>query len=600
MQFHLLFSQNPAQKKDSLKLYNNIEKYSKKSKFGKFMYRLIFRTTKISAPSKRKIHRKAVIKKSFDKHEGKIIRNIAIVTLDPFGFSSENTSEKPEKGFERFGNSIHLKTKNWTIKNILLFKKYDRLDSLVAKESERLIRRQRYIRSVVIRPLDVAGTKDSVDISVRVLDSWSLIPSGSISSSRMNVELTERNFFGLGHEFENNYGSEFSTSNKSYSSRYKINNIQNTFINATALTSNDLRNNSVKSVVLERPFYSTLARWAGGASYKYQFYTDSLPNFSNQLALQTYKLETKDFWAGHSFKIFPGRTEEARTIKLVTALRYAAVNYINRPTLEYDPEQFFNSEKLYLSSIGIISQKFQEDKYLFNFGIIEDVPYGYIFSVTGGMQNKNNLNRSYFGAKFSYGNYFKIGYLGTNVEYGTFVNNGKNEETTIRIDSNYFTNLIILGNWKIRQFIKPTVVLGFNRNAVIRDRLNLDDTNGIPGFNTNARFLGTKKVVVGFQTQTYAPGSWHGFRFSPFFNLTVGTLSDKTSQVLSNKLYSQAGIGVLINNDYLVFNSFQLSFSFYPTIPNNGNNVIRTNSFQNDDFQLQDYLLGQPNIVPYR
>lgn len=586
--------------KDSVKVYKNIENYSKKSGFGKFVYRLIFRSTKISVPSQKKLHRIAVLKKKFDKHEGKIIRNIYIETLDPFGYSSDNEIDKPEKGFEKFGNAVHLKTKNWTIRNLLLFKKYDQLDSLKAKESERLIRRQRYVRSVVIKPVTVIGTADSVDISIRVLDSWSLIPTGSFSGSRSNIELTERNFFGLGHEFQNNYGTRFDNGDNSYSARYRINNIRNTFINATGTYNNDLNNNTVRSIVVERPFFSTYTRWAAGATYKHQFYTDSLPDNSNQLALQTYKIKTKDFWAGHSFKIFEGNTEEIKTVKLVTTFRYADIQYDQKPTLEFDPERFFNSEKLYLGSIGISSQKFQIDKYLFNFGIIEDVPYGYIFSVTGGFQNKNSLSRAYFGTKLSFGNYFSFGYLGANIEYGTFVNNGNNEEATFRIEANYFTNLLTAGNWRFRQFIKPSVVIGTNRNYVIRDRLSLDDTYGIPGFSTNQRLLGTKKILVAFQTQSYAPGNWHGFHFSPFFNFTIGSLGDKNDKTFDMKLYSQVGFGVLINNEYLVFNSFQLSFSFYPSIPENGTNIIKTNSFKNDDLQIPDYQIGQPTIVPYR
>lgn len=230
-----LLAQKPVVKKDSVQMYRNIEKYSKKSGFGKFMYRLIFRSTKTSKSSQKKIDKNAIGRKSFAPYEGKIIRKINIVTLDPFGYSSNNTTDVPEKGFERFGNSIHLKTKNWTIRNILLFKKNEPLDSLVAKESERLVRRQRYIRSVVIEPVAIEGSTDSVDVSVRALDSWSLIPNGAVSSSKMNVELTERNFFGLGHEFENEYGKRFDQGHQAYSARYRINNIQNTFINATAL-----------------------------------------------------------------------------------------------------------------------------------------------------------------------------------------------------------------------------------------------------------------------------------------------------------------------------------------------------------------------------
>ena len=136
--------------------------------------------------------------------------------------------------------------------------------------------------------------------------------------------------------------------------------------------------------------------------------------------------------------------------------------------MQYDPSQFFASEKLYLATIGVNNQKFSEDKYLFNFGIIEDVPYGQVYAITGGFQDKNNNRRAYFGGRFAYGNYFDFGYLSTNIELGSFFNSRRSEETTLRIEANYFTNLLSIGSWRIRQFIKPTLVLGTHRAPISR------------------------------------------------------------------------------------------------------------------------------------
>lgn len=109
--------------KDSAKVYKNIENYSRKSKFGKFVHRLLFKSTRKSKPSKKASTQRYYLKKAFDKHEGKIIRNINIETLDPFGYSVDNTKDQPDKGIERFGNTFHAKSKKFTIKNLLLFKK---------------------------------------------------------------------------------------------------------------------------------------------------------------------------------------------------------------------------------------------------------------------------------------------------------------------------------------------------------------------------------------------------------------------------------------------------------------------------------------------
>ncbi|MES2409992.1 MAG: hypothetical protein V4535_00970 [Bacteroidota bacterium] len=571
---------------------------SKKSKFNKLVYRLLFKSKKSKATAQKNARKRFFIKKTFDRNEGKIIREIIIETLDPFGYSVDNYKEEPNQGFEKFGNRIHLKTKKWTIRNLLLFKKNDPLDSLIAKESERLIRRQRYVRSVIIKPIDIPNSKDSVDISVRVLDSWTLIPSGSISGSKGSFEITERNFFGLGHEIRNDFTKRFDDGKKAYDVQYIINNIRDTYIKTTFGYRNDLYDNITRSARVERPFFSPLARLAGGIYLENRFFVDSLPDAVGVFENQTFKTEKQQYWAGHSFKIFKGRSEDFRTTNLVTTFGFQNVNYISKPTQQYDPSHFYADEKLYLATIGLNTQKFSEDKYLFNFGIVEDVPYGQVYALTGGIQDKNNSQRTYFGGRFAYGNYFNFGYLGTNIEWGSFFNSGRSEQTTLRIETNYFTNLLSLGGWKIRQFIKPTLVLGNHRAPIIKDRVTISEENGISGFN-NPLINGTKKLFTAFQTQTYLPGNWHGFHFSPFFNMTFGLLGDETNRFFNDKVYSVFSLGALINNDYLVFNSFQISFSFYPSIPFQGTNVFRANTFRNNDFSLPDYQIGEPMIVPY-
>jgi hypothetical protein len=584
---------------DSIKIYKKIEDYSKRNKFNQALYKLLFKSNRKSSASSTDQRNAYFNKKSFERYEGKIIRNINITTLDPFGYSVDNYSNEPEKGIEKLGNKLHLKTKKWTIRNLLLFKKNEVLDSLIIIESERLIRKQRYVRSVVIKPVEIPNCKDSVDISVRVLDSWSLVPDFAITSSQASYGITEKNFLGLGHEFENDFKNRFDNGQNAYYGRYSIPNFKNTYINSTFIYENSLDNYTTKSARVERTFFSPLTRLAGGVYFENKFYRDSLPDNNNVFEDQIFKLETQDYWLGHSFKIFKGKNIDFRTTNLVTTIGYKNVNYLNAPSEEYDPYHFFASEKLYLTSIGINTQKFIQDKYLFNFGIIEDVPFGQVYSITAGFQDKNNTKRAYFGGRFAYGYYFSFGYLSLNTELGSFYSNGNSEESTFRFELVYFSKLANLGSWKVRQFFKPIVVLGNNRVPIINDRIMITDENGISGLN-NPMINGTKKITTSFQTQTYVPGNWHGFHFSPYYNMTFGLLGDETNTLFTSKLYSKFSLGVLINNDYLVFDNFQISISYYPSIPFEGSNIFRSNSLKNSDLSLPAFQIGQPIIVPYK
>jgi hypothetical protein len=82
--------------------------------------------------------------------------------------------------------------------------------------------------------------------------------------------------------------------------------------------------------------------------------------------------------------------------------------------------------------------------------------------------------------------------------------------------------------------------------------------------------------------------------------MTFGLLGNEGNKVVDNRLYSKFSVGMLINNDYLVFNSFQISFSYYPSVPYDGTNIFKSNSFKNDDLVLPDYQIGQPVIVPFK
>jgi len=584
-------------------IYKKIDEYAEDKKFFKFIHKLMFRK-KEAVVSTKKPKRKGItpLQKSFDKYSCRIIRKINIETLDPFGFSAEDTTSKPKNRVERMGNFLHIKSKNWTIRNWLLFKKNDELDSLVVKESERLIRSQRYVRSVVIRPVPIPNCKDSVDISVRVLDTWSAIPTGAFSSAKANLDLNEHNIFGFGHDFEFNYIKSFNNSTYNtfgYDTKYVIPNFKNTYIKSSVSSKNDLYNNTYKTARIDRTFYSTYAHWAGGMYYDYRAFAQPLYDINGVSAMQDSKIKTYEFWMGHAFNVFGNQSDFARGTHLIFSTGISNTTYLIKPDIAYDPIRFLNSSKSVLATIGISSQRFYQDKYLFRFGVVEDVPYGKVFSLTGGAENKNNVTRAYFGGRFSYGDYFDFGYLQANLECGSFFKGNKTEQTTIKIEANYFTNLFPIGSWKFRQFIKPVLVIGANRLDSQKDRLNLIDVNGIPGFDS-APLVGTKKFLTTFQTQSYNQKDWYGFNFSPFLNFTVGFLDEGNNVFFGNKMYSQIGIGVLVNNNYLVFNSFQFSFSYYPSLPIDGSNIIKTNAFQNSNIDFHDFQIGQPSVVPYQ
>ncbi len=358
----------------------------------------------------------------------------------------------------------------------------------------------------------------------------------------------------------------------------------------------DLDNNYTKSINIERAFYSPLTKWAGGVFVGQNFRKDTLQAPDLTYAYQPFKNNFQDLWAGKATKVF--NDENSGITNLIVTGRFLNVNYSESPSDLYDPLHFYSDEKLILSGIGLNRRQFIKDSYIFRNGQTEDVPIGRIYGITLGYQYKNTIWRPYIGGQFSFGNYYRWGFLSTNFEAGTFFHQSKTYQTAFAIEANYFTKLYSIGSWKLRQFVNPKWVIGVNRENIIGDELNINEDNGLQGFNSP--LYGTNKMVLSLQTQTYAPNSVLGFRLNPFFNYSVAVLGSPNNSMANNKAYSKFTIGVIVSNDYLVFSSFQLSLSFYPSIPNQGDNVFKTNTFETTDFGLQSFELAKPRTVNYK
>src|SRR5690554_3797310 len=106
------------------------------------------------------------------------------------------------------------------------------------------------------------------------------------------------------------------------------------------------------------------------------------------------------------------------------------------------------------------------------------------------------------------------------------------------------------------------------------DKITMNGAYGIDCFDSY-ELRCTKKVLLNFQVQSYAPSEFLGFRFNPFLSTSIGFMGDIDNTFVTQDIYSKIGLGIMITNDYLVFNNFQLSIAFYPSIPGNGKNIFK-------------------------
>ena len=586
-----VFAQETPNSKDSTHLYDDIENYSDQSKFIKFVYRLFFKPV-ASVPAKIK-NSKRRVQKPYYTLEGKIIRDINIVTLDPFGNSIGDTVVSTLNFFTRLGNSYHLQSREKTIRNLLLIKENQPFNELLTAESERLVRSMNYISEVSFYVEAVRESPDSVDIFIRELDKWSLIPGGSISSPHIGLDIRENNFLGLGHQFQNHFVFDHTNGDLAYRTKYFVPNIHNTYTNSTLQYGSDGYGSFIKSIGIDRPFFSPFTKWAGGVNFSQQTYT--APRKSANLL--HFKYNQQDYWVGNAIRIFKGDSYFKRTTNFISSARFIRTRFLEIPLETIDTLNFYTDENFYLVSLGVSSRLYQKDKFIFQFGLTEDVPVGKAISFTGGYQRKNDIERVYLGGRFSSGSYYTWGYLSFNLEYGTFLRATKAEHGVFRAGASYFSRLIKIGPWKLRQFVKPQFVTGINR--IDYDSLTINNEYGLKGFNSPI-LSGNSRMLFTSQTQLYSPWNLIGFNFGPYLTCTLGMLGDVEKGFRNSDLYAHIGIGVLIKNENLAMGTFQLTLSFYPEIPGKGFNVFKLNSFQTTDFGFRDFDIGKPGTVLFR
>lgn len=579
---------------DSVEIYRDIEGFAKKKKLTKWIHRLIFRPVPVIAAKTIKKEQKKKPDPGYRSFERRVIRNIEITTLDPFGYKLKDSTVVPSTFLKRAGNVLHNKTAARTIRNLLLFEKGERFDSLKVRESERLIRSQKYIRDVYFTCVRV-GKSDSVDIYIRAMDVWSIILEGSINSNRLSPDVYERNFMGLGHKLEYQYNSYFDDGDYNMDFNYGINNIYKSYINTSLYHYRDKAGTRVSSVAVDRSFYSPFTKWAGGAYVALQ---ESAPVYANVDSLEKIKIKSTqtDYWIGRSWRLFKGKNLGGNLANIITSFRYTDLHFMQTPDIN-DTLGIYSDERFYLAGLGLSVRRYVSDRYVFKYGDAEDIPAGKAYGIVTGYRIRDNESEWYIGGKVSFGDYYSWGYFTTVMEYGSFINSKNFNQGVATIKIKYFTDLMEAGNWKFRQFVSPSLTFGLNRKK--DEYISINGDEGIQGFNSES-LLGKKRLMLTTQTQSYAPWNVLGFRFGPYLVLSAALLTDEDENLFRSRLYTLVGLGLLIKNEYLVLNTFQLSLAFYPIIPDDGNNIIKVNPLKTTNFSLWDFEFSRPAMSTYQ
>ncbi len=226
---------------------------------------------------------------------GAVVGEIRVNAEDIFDLDDP----EEDNAFYRLANDLHIRTRPGVIQRMLLFKSGEPVSVRLIEETERLLRSNRYLYDVSIRP--VAYHDDVVDIEVKTRDTWSLDlgvsygRSGGVDSG--GIVLKEKNLLGTGISL----GVARSTDVDRSGSEFQI--AQNNAFGgwtSIAYTYANLDDGGNQSFNLARPFYALDTRWAAGLRLSKDNRIDSVYNsgvISSQYRSRNDSAETYGGWS---------------------------------------------------------------------------------------------------------------------------------------------------------------------------------------------------------------------------------------------------------------------------------------------------------------
>jgi hypothetical protein len=340
---------------------------------------------------------------------------------------------------------------------------------------------------------------------------------------------------------------------------------------------------------ISRKLVSSTTKYAGGISVK-QMYTsadiDTLP-FPAPL-----KYNLQDYWLSRSFLI-----NKESVSRIIIGARYTNNNVFEHPLIS--SESYYNLQryKIFLGSAAFSVQKYTKTNLIYSYGRTEDIPYGALFKITTGREFNEFKQRTYIGGEVSFSKSYKsLGYFYSYAGLSAYINKDQTEQGILSLGMNYFSNLINLGNSKIRNFVYFQYTRGFGRYT--NETLKFTSDNGFSGFK-NDSINGTQRLSVSLESVLFSPVNVYGFRFAFFGFSDFAFLSDTNEMIGRGYTLSSIGIGIRIRNENMVFNTLQVRIGYFPNPPDyskispiivSGEQLLRPVNFEP----------GPPAIMVYR
>jgi hypothetical protein len=211
----------------------------------------------------------------------------------------DTRNPKEDKLLFRWANALHIQTRPGVIERALLFKSGELLSLPLIEETERVLRSNRFLYDVQIRPL--AWRDGVVDIEVETRDTWSLDPgisagrSGGATTS--GIQLKDYNLLGSGIAVGIGRSSGVDRS----STEFNIAN-ERAFGGSTSLSYSLSSNSDGRrdAAAVAHPYYGLDTPWAAGISAARDNRIDAVYNAGNIVAEYRHRQNVAEAFGGWS------------------------------------------------------------------------------------------------------------------------------------------------------------------------------------------------------------------------------------------------------------------------------------------------------------
>lgn len=509
----------------------------------------------------------------YNKYKGKKTRNIQIEILKPFG-NIEDDYSQTMNGAQKFGNKIHFNSKEWFVKNDILFKEGEKVNPSLFADSEKLLWNRKKFKNVRIVLYQEDKNSDSVDVLIFLQDrlSWTV---GLGYNNRLIFGISTYNFFGQPNTLSVFAGVNFNKHNLwAVGGEYKYENIKASQINFKTNFVVEKLNQNV-DVSLYRNFFSVKTKWAFDIRYIYDFSTLSLTGRPREA---TSFINTKSnfysLWLAYALPLGEIVSIKDDKLKLVFATKLNAIQYKSRPFLTLNTyDRIFVSQQNYTFGIGIARWDYYLARNAFYIDVGEYFPRGYSLSFwTGAQFDEVYGKRVLLDFTVNYGIYFKkFGYFYPQLNFNGYVANKKGQELTTNLSLDYVSDRVAIAKIVyFRQILKVGTSLGAN---VPEERyFNINDN--LRGFYS-PNLKGSKSMSLKIESDLYFNKSILSTKAMVYAFCDMAWISENNKNVFKESTYQYGiGFGLRLRNVSLGIPYVDFQFAFFPRGKDFGQNLF--------------------------